>query len=131
MPELKEPVFKDIPLSFTAHPVTGNVKALVNRDAVKQSVKNIVLTNFYERPYSPNLGGDIISQLFENMDTITEYNIAKNIRQALDNYEPRAIIDEIKSDFFQDQNAINITITFRVRNDANPISVNVLLDRIR
>jgi phage baseplate assembly protein W len=131
MPELKEPIFKDIPLSFTAHPVTGNVKALVNRDAVKQSVKNIVLTNFYERPYSPNLGGDIISQLFENMDSITEYNIAKNIRQALDNYEPRAIIDEIKSDFFQDQNAINITITFRVRNDAEPISVNVLLDRIR
>ena len=131
MPELKEPVFKDIPLSFTAHPVTGNVKALVNRDAVKQSVKNIVLTNFYERPYSPNLGGDIISQLFENMDPITEYNIAKNIRQALDNYEPRAIIDEIKSDFFQDQNAINITITFRVRNDAEPISVNVLLDRVR
>ena len=131
MPELKEPVFKDIPLSFTAHPVTGNVKALTNRDAVKQSVKNIVLTNFYERPYSPNLGGDIISQLFENMDPITEYNIAKNIRQALDNYEPRAIIDEIKSDFFQDENAINITITFRVRNDANPISVNVLLDRIR
>jgi phage baseplate assembly protein W len=131
MPELKEPIFKDIPLSFTAHPVTGNVKALVNRDAVKQSVKNIVLTNFYERPYSPNLGGDIISQLFENMDPITEYNIAKNIRQALDNYEPRAIIDEIKSDFFQDQNAINITITFRVRNDAEPISVNVLLDRVR
>jgi phage baseplate assembly protein W len=131
MPELKEPIFKDIPLSFTAHPVTGNVKALVNRDAVKQSVKNIVLTNFYERPYSPNLGGDIISQLFENMDPITEYNIAKNIRQALDNYEPRAIVDEIKSDFYQDENAINITITFRVRNDAEPISVNVLLDRVR
>jgi phage baseplate assembly protein W len=131
MPELKEPVFKDIPLSFTAHPVTGNVKALVNRDAVKQSVKNIVLTNFYERPYSPNLGGNILSQLFENMDPITEYNIAKNIRQALDNYEPRAIIDEIKSGFYQDENAINITITFRVRNDAEPISVNVLLDRVR
>jgi phage baseplate assembly protein W len=131
MPELKEPIFKDIPLSFTAHPVTGNVKALVNRDAVKQSVKNIVLTNFYERPYSPNLGGNILSQLFENMDPITEYNISKNIRQALDNYEPRAIIDEIKSDFYQDENAINITITFRVRNDAEPISVNVLLDRVR
>jgi phage baseplate assembly protein W len=127
MPELKEPVFKDIPLSFTAHPVTGNVKALVNRDAVKQSVKNIVLTNFYERPYSPNLGGNILSQLFENMDSITQYEISTNIRQALDNYEPRAIIDEIKSDFYQDENAINITITFRVRNDAEPISVNVLI----
>ena len=131
MPELKEPVFKDIPLSFTAHPITGNVKALVNREAVKQSVKNIVLTNFYERPYSPILGGDILSQLFENMDPITEYNVSKKIRQALNNYEPRATIDDIKSDFNQDQNAINITITFRIRNDATPISVNVLLDRVR
>jgi|TARA_R110000796_G_scaffold1950_5_gene7854 phage baseplate assembly protein W len=131
MPELKEPVFKDIPLSFTAHPITGNVKALVNRDAVKQSVKNIVLTNFYERPYNATLGGDILSQLFENMDTITEYNVAKNIRQALDNYEPRAIIDDIKSDFNQDGNAVNVTIIFRIENDANPISVNVLLDRVR
>ena len=131
MPELKEPVFKDIPLSFTAHPITGNVKALVNREAVKQSVKNIVLTNFYERPYSPILGGDILSQLFENMDPITEYNVSKKIRQALNNYEPRATIDDIKIDFNQDQNAINITITFRIRNDATPISVNVLLDRVR
>jgi len=131
MPELKEPIFKDIPLSFTAHPVTGNVKALTNRDAVKQSVKNIVLTNHYERPYNPILGGDIISQLFENMDSITQYEISTNIRRALDNYEPRAIIDDIVTDFLEDQNAINVTITFRVNSDAEPIEVNVLLDRIR
>ena len=131
MPELKEPVFKDIPLSFTAHPITGNVKALVNRDAVKQSVKNIVLTNFYERPYAPTLGGDILAQLFENMDPITEYNVEKNIRQALDNYEPRAIVDDITSDFNQDGNAINVTITFQIENDADPLSVNVLLNRVR
>jgi len=131
MPELKEPIFKDIPLSFTAHPVTGNVKALTNRDAVKQSVKNIVLTNHYERPYNPILGGDIISQLFENMDSITQYEISTNIRRALNNYEPRAIIDDIVTDFLEDQNAINVTITFRVNSDAEPISINVLLDRIR
>ena len=131
MPELKEPVFKDIPLSFTAHPITGNVKALVNRDAVKQSVKNIVLTNFYERPYAPTLGGDILAQLFENMDPITEYNVEKNIRQALDNYEPRAIVDDITSDFNQDGNAINVTLTFQIENDADPITVNVLLNRVR
>lgn len=131
MPELKEPVFKDIPLSFTAHPVTGNVKALTNRDAVKQSVKNIVLTNFYERPYNPALGGDVRSQLFENMDSLTEYNISKNIRQALDNFEPRAIVDEIKTQAIEDRNIINVTITFRVRNSSEPITVNVLLERVR
>ena len=131
MPELKEPIFKDIPLGFTAHPITGNVKALTNRNAVKQSVKNIVLTNFYERPYNPTLGGDILAQLFENMDPITQYEISTNIRQALDNYEPRATIDDIVTDFLEDQNAINVTITFRVNNDAEPISVSVLLDRVR
>ena len=131
MPELKEPVVKDIPLKFTAHPVTGNVKALVNREAVKQSVKNLVLTNFYERPYNPVLGGDVLSQLFENMDSITEFNISKNIRQVLDNYEPRAIIDDIKVSANHDSNALNATIIFRIKNDAEPIIVNVLLERVR
>ena len=131
MPELKEPVFKDIPLKFTAHPVTGNVKVLTNRESVKQSVKNLVLTNFYERPYNPILGGDVLSQLFENMDPLTEYNISKNIRQVLDNYEPRAIIDDIKTSANQNSNALNVTIRFRVANDPEPIVVNVLLERVR
>jgi len=73
----------------------------------------------------------MLSELFENMDSITQYEISTNIRQALDNYEPRAIIDDIVTDFFEDQNAINVTITFRVRNNSEPISVNVLLDRVR
>lgn len=131
MPELKEPVFKDIPLKFTAHPVTGNIKVLTNRESVKQSVKNLVLTNFYERPYNPILGGDVLSQLFENMDPLTEYNISKNIRQVLDNYEPRAIIDDIKTSANQNSNALNVTIRFRVANDPEPIVVNVLLERVR
>jgi len=131
MPELKEPVFKDIPLKFTAHPVTGNVKVLTNRESVKQSVKNLVLTNFYERPYNPILGGDVLSQLFENMDPLTEYNISKNIRQVLDNYEPRAIIDDIKTSAKQDSNTLNVTIRFRVANNPEPIVVNVLLERVR
>jgi len=131
MPELKEKVFKDIPLSFTAHPVTGNIKPVVNRDAVKQSVKSLVLTNFYERPYNPTLGGDIRSQLFENMDTLTEFNISKNIRQVIDNFEPRALLDDIKVQATPDSNALNVTIIFRVQNSSEPIIINILLERIR
>lgn len=131
MPELKQPIFKDIPLSFTAHPKTGNVKAITNREAVKQSVKSIILTNHFERPYNAYFGGDIISQLFENMDTITQYNIATNMRQALANEEPRAIIEDIVTDFDEDANAINATVIFRVANDSQPITVSVFLDRVR
>ena len=131
MPEIREPVYKDIPISFTAHPITGKIKSLINRDAVKQSVKNIVLTNFYERPYNPILGGDVLAKLFENMGPLTEYEISNNIREALDNFEPRAEVDEIKVDALEDQNALNVTITFRVINDAEPISVTVFLERVR
>tara|TARA_Y100001938_G_scaffold151140_1_gene246499 strand:+ start:1153 stop:1548 length:396 start_codon:yes stop_codon:yes gene_type:complete len=131
MPEVREPVYKDIPLSFNAHPVTGNVKALVNREAVKQSVKNIVLTNFYERPYNPILGGDIIKQLFENMDSTTEYQISNNIREALENFEPRAEIDEIEVDAQEDLNELRVSIRFRIVNDTEPVTVDVFLERVR
>lgn len=131
MPELREPVFKDIPLSFTAHPVTGNVKALTNREAVKQSVKNLVLTNFYERPYKPYCGGDVTSQLFENAGPITEYNLSKNIRQVLSNYEPRAIVDDVRVQSNPDSNQLIATIIFRVQNNSDPLSVSVFLERVR
>jgi|SRR5210317_794264 len=131
MPQISETVFNDIPLSFNAHPVTGNVKLLTNADAIKQSVKNIVLTNFYERPYNPFFGGDVTSQLFENMTPITEYNVSKNIRQALKNYEPRAIVDDVIVNSNEDLNSLNVTIIFRLRNSSEPIAVNVLLERVR
>lgn len=131
MPELKEPTFKDIPIDFLAHPITGNVSRLYNREAVKQSVKNLVLTNFYERPYKALLGGDVRSQLFENINSITEYNISKNIEQVLNNYEPRAIIDRIVVQATPDENRIDVTITFQVRNDIQPVSVTIFLERVR
>ena len=131
MPEIKEPIFKDIPLSFNAHPVTGLIKALTNREAVKQSVKNIVLTNHYERPYNPFLGGDVLSKLFEPMTSITEYEVTTNIKQALENFEPRADVLEVVVDAKADLNALEVSITFNIINEIDPVTVNVLLERVR
>ena len=131
MPEIKEPIFKDIPLSFNAHPVTGLIKALTNREAVKQSVKNIVLTNHYERPYNPFLGGDVLSKLFEPMTSITEYEVTTNIKQALENFEPRADVLEVVVDAKEDLNALEVSITFNIINEIDPGTVNVLLERVR
>ena len=131
MPELNELVFKDLPLNLTAHPITGNINLLKNRDAIKQSVKNLVLTNFYERPYNPYLGGDILDQLFENMDPLTEYNLTKNVRQVLENFEPRIEVIDIVTQAKEDLNAINLTITFMIINIPDTITVNVLLERVR
>jgi phage baseplate assembly protein W len=131
MPEIKEPIFKDIPLSFNAHPVTGLIKALTNREAVKQSVKNIVLTNHYERPYNPFLGGDVLSKLLEQMTPITEYEVTTNIKQALENFEPRADVLEVVVDAKEDLNALEVSITFNIINEIDPVTVNVLLERVR
>jgi len=129
--EIEQEIFRDIPLNLTVHPVTGNLKVLTNAESIKQSVKNIVLTNFYERPYNPEFGGDILSQLFENMDPITEYNISKNIRVSLENYEPRAIVDDIITTVYDDQNALTVKIKFSVQTIPEPLEVNVLLERVR
>ena len=131
MPEITEVVYSDIPLNLTSHPITGNIKMLNNADAVKQSVKNLVLTNFFERPYNPFLGGDILSQLFENMDPMTEYNLTTNVRQVLENYEPRVTVNDIKTRVIEDQNAINMEIRFQVVNIPEELTVTVLLERVR
>ena len=131
MPEITEVVYSDIPLNLTSHPITGNIKMLSNADAVKQSVKNLVLTNFFERPYNPFLGGDILSQLFENMDPMTEYNLTTNVRQVLENYEPRVTVNDIKTRVIEDQNAINMEIRLQVVNIPEELTVTVLLERVR
>ena len=129
--EIEQEIYRDIPMSFNVHPVTGNMKLVANAESIKQSVKNIVITNFYERPYQPELGGNVLAELFENMTPITEYNVARNIRQALENSEPRAVIEDINTTPVEDQNTLRVSIKFSVRNIPEPIEVDVLLERVR
>jgi len=127
----RKTIYSDIPISLIAHPITGDVAMLENENAVKQSVKNIVLTNFYERPYSPYFGGDVISQLFENATPLTEFTVRKNIQTALRNYETRANVHDIIVKSNPDENGLAATIIFSVKGSREPITLNVLLERIR
>ena len=131
MPTPSKVIFSDIPISFTAHPITGNVKKSINRDAVKNSVRNIILTNHGERFFKPKFGGNVTSKLFENASKFTEFNTARSIRIALANYEPRAEVIKVKVTTDPDTNNLTVSLKFRVTNDPEPITVNVLLERIR
>ena len=131
MPVPTKAIFSDIPISFTAHPITGNVKKSINRDAVKNSVRNIILTNHGERFFKPKFGGNVTSQLFENASKFTEFNTARSIRIALANYEPRAEVIKVKVTTDPDTNNLTVSLKFRVINDPEPITVDVLLERIR
>ena len=130
--ESKEKIYTDIPLSFTAHPVTGNVKTLTNADSIIQSVKNIVLTNFFERPYAPYLGGNIYNRLFDNVEsTYTQFLIAEDITTSLENYEPRADILNVSVFPDTDRNTLKVKVKFIPVTSAEPVTVDVIVERVR
>ena len=130
MPQIKATVHSDLKMSFTKHPITGRLSNVTNIEAVKQSVKNIVLCNHFERPYMPKYGGNVIAQLFENADAFTEYQVKKDIRIAIENYEPRAIVDDITV-HTDDINEMRVKIVFRMRNVQDPIDLIVMGERVR
>ena len=130
MPQIQATVHSDLKTSFTKHPITGRLSNVTNIEAVKQSVKNIVLCNHFERPYMPKYGGNVIAQLFENADAFTEYQVKKDIRIAIENYEPRAIVDDITV-HTDDLNEMRVKIVFRMRNVQDPIDLIVMVERVR
>ena len=130
MPQIKATVHSDLKMSFTKHPITGRLSNVTNIEAVKQSVKNIVLCNHFERPYLPNYGGNVLSQLFENADSFTEYQVSKDIRVAIENYEPRAVVEDIVVST-DDLNELRVKIDFRMRNVKKPIELIVMVERVR
>ena len=81
--------FSDIDLNFDVNPLTKDINTLKNEDAVKRSVRNIVLTNFGEKKFQPFFGGDVISRLFENFSPFTSFEIKKAIERSIIRNEPR------------------------------------------
>src|SRR6056300_892395 len=89
-------VYKDLDLNFTRNPVTNDVTKIEDVDAVKRSVRNLVQTNFYERPFHPELGCGIRELLFENYTPIIGIFLKRKIEEVITNFEPRAAITNIE-----------------------------------
>ena len=130
-PTLNQVVYKDVDTLFDIHPVTRKLNVLTNNSAVARSVKNLVLTNKGERPYQPFLGCDVRNQLFELNDGLVESEVEDTISDVINQYEPRAELISVDADIKPDQNSVDVTITFRVVNQQDPISINLMLERVR
>jgi len=126
-----ERTFRDLDLNFTIHPVKKDINTYKNEYAVINSIKNLVLTNHYERPFQPEIGSNIRRLLFENMDTITASSIESEIQQTVTNYEPRARISRINAIADFDRNGFMVEMEFFVINRTDPITINFFLERIR
>jgi phage baseplate assembly protein W len=121
--------FKDLDLNFTAHPMTGDITPLTGEDAIKRSVKNLVLLNFYEVPFNPQIGSDVHSELFENITPFTAANIKNAINDVINKFEPRVSIIDTFVDIDADRHAVNVKIEFRIVNNPAPVTVEFVLER--
>ena len=123
--------FSDIDLNFTKNPITKDVNILRDNEAVRRSVRNIVLYNFLEKPFSPTFGGNVRRKLFENINSITALRIKGEIEKAVIDNEPRASLRGVKVSPNLDKNAFDVTIVFNVNNNPAPVKVEISLERIR
>lgn len=124
-------VYSDLDIGFSSNPISRDLSRTINENAVKRSIKNILFTNFYERPFRPSLGSNVNKLLFENFSPITIELIQTAITDAIKNYEPRANIIEVVATPYEDQNGVTATIVFSLINKEDPISLELSLDRIR
>jgi len=126
-------IYSDFQSNLTVHPIKKDLTRLVDEDAVKRSIKNILLTNHYERPFRPRFGANLRKYLFENIDPVVTKHIENDILTAIENYEPRANIVDITVTSNPDNNAINVSIIFSTINSLQNVTLNTLitLDRVR
>ena len=124
-------IYKDLDLDFGRNTVTNDVNKLTDVEAVKRSVRNLINTNHFERPFHPEIGGNVRALLFENMTPLTALNLQRKIEEVLSNFEPRAKITQIIADPDMDRNGYRLEIRFYVIGIQNPITVETFLERLR
>jgi len=124
-------IYSDIDFTFTKKPVTGDVALSYDTQAVIRSIRNLLLTRNYERPFNPDLGSSLDALLFELISPLTATVIEREIQTLVENYEPRATIDNVIATPLTDQNAYNISLSFYIENATLPTTVTLLLERNR
>tara|TARA_Y100001972_G_C7626655_1_gene314348 strand:- start:822 stop:1247 length:426 start_codon:yes stop_codon:yes gene_type:complete len=124
-------LYTDLNLNFAKNPATKDVTRLKDVEAVKRSVRNLILTNRFERPFHPEIGANVRALLFENMTPVTEILLSERITDTIKVYEPRAIINDVIVSGSMDTNTYTATIKFFVREVPELIIVQEFLKRLR
>ena len=123
--------YRDIDLDFARNPVTNDVNVVEDVIAVKRSVRNLVQTNFYERPFQPGTGANLRGRLFEPNDAITRIGLRNDIKRCISNHEPRVVVNGIDIQDDSDNNSYRITLNFTIKNFDTQDSVDIELRRLR
>jgi len=123
--------FSDIDLTFQKHPVTGDIRLSTNEQAIIRSVRHLILTNHFERPFNSEIGSNVRRMLFEPISPLTANHIQREIEDTIKNFEPRVKLKEVFVQVNPDYNYYQVNVEFYIINKPDPISLSFILERLR
>lgn len=124
--------YRDLDLFFSKNQGNGDVNKITGVEAVKRSIRNLVLLNFYEKPFNPEIGSDVRYLLFENMSPLTSVVLAEAIEDVIEDFEPRARLVSVRAFPNLDRNEYEVTIDFFVVNTPTElVDMTVFLEVLR
>ena len=123
--------YSDIDLTFTMHPVKKDILTSVDDQSVIRSVRNLIMTNHYERPFHPEIGSNVRKMLFEPISPLTANYLQREIEDTIKNFEPRVKLQQVIVQTEPDANYYQAIISFFINNRTEPTTVNFILQRLR
>lgn len=123
--------YKDLNLAFKLHPEFGDVRPVKDLNAIKNSIRNILLTRKGEKPFQPAFGCNLKPYLFEHADRFTEIAIEQEIKYSIDRFEPRVKLTDLIVEYNPDKNAYHITIEVTVVGSERRLDIELYLERLR
>lgn len=128
---LSNNIFSDFDFNFARIPATGDIAKKNNAEAIKQSIKNILLTSNFERPFQPDFGSQINKLLFSLWTPLSKLSLQRVIEDAINNYEPRVKLISIEIQDRSQNNAIDVNINFIIRNVNTQVTMSLTLEKLR
>lgn len=123
--------FSDLDLNFYSNPVTGDVYKRLDENAIKASIKNLVLINHFEKPFHPEIGSEVRHLLFELPDPQVDMMLSRTITNVITTYEPRVDIIKVIVKNIPSDNSLGVVVVFKIKNTSIPIVLDFILNRER
>lgn len=127
----KKKPHRDLDLSLKIHPIRKDIIPLKDDAAIKNAIRNLLVTNFYERPFQDDLGANLRGLLFEPAGVLTNIQLRDNIRFCIEKYEPRVSVNSIDITDVVDENRYIIKVIFTIKEFSTQDSVEMVLRRLR
>ena len=124
--------YRDLDLFFGRKPISKDINIITDIENIKRAVKNLVLTNIYEKPFHPEIASGVRDMLFENMTPLTSIVLTKKVEDVIENFEPIVRLMSVSARPNLDRNEYEMTIEFFIKNfPTTLITVDVFLERLR